>query len=393
MAGEPGSIEPVGRGQFLWFVAISVVAGGVYIWPETLMRDAGPEAPWCILASILAAMALISLDLWWASRTGGRVFFDRLLHLWGPGAWLWIVGNGVLLILLDATVISLFSDMIQSFYYPRTPLWLIRGSLLILAGWFGGLRLAQVTRATQFWLPILLAGFCLLALASMGHLERAYVLVPRVSPIDGSELLSGIITMWYLWMESSVVLTLAPSTRPSTLRAVWSATMVALAVQGLAVITIYIVVVGTLGPWVTALLAWPLLYVLNNLPPIAFIIARGSALIVPTWALAALFYVTTHIVSMSLNLEVALGGSRRTYRALAAGAALAIFSFTWLWSSPHAVTRFVVGLWDPVAMAWSVGITLLATGTSLVRGRGRAGTRHEPAASGKRRQPAPEPSG
>lgn len=397
MAGDVRPVEPVGRGQFLWFVATSVVAGGVYIWPETLMRDAGPEAPWSILTSILLAMGLVSLDLWWASRTEGSVFFGRLSNLWGNAAFVWLSVNTVLLLLLDASVVTLFSDMVQAFYYSRTPLWLLRGTLLLLAGWMGAQSLVQVTRAAQFWLPLLLAGFCLLALFATGSLHHAYVLTPRVSPLDGNELFSGVVTMWYLWMESSVVITLAPFVRPSNRRSIWTATMIAIALQGLAIIAIYAVVVGTLGPRATALLAWPLSYVLNNLAPISLIIARASALIVPTWAIAALLYVTAHILTVSINAQVALGSTRGAQRIFAAAFTMAVFACTWIWSSPHDATKFVVGMWDPVAMGWSAAITLLATATTLLRGK-RQGLDPRPEGSlevGTRKKggPTPEPTG
>ena len=82
-----GPIEPISRGQFFLITTTSVVVGGVYIWPQTVLTDAGLDAPWAVLLSISVALGITWLQTLWPPKTTGMTELGRMQAVWGWGRW------------------------------------------------------------------------------------------------------------------------------------------------------------------------------------------------------------------------------------------------------------------------------------------------------------------
>ena len=71
-------IEPISLGQFFLMVAVSVVAGGVYVWPSAVLEDAGLDAPWAIFVSVGLALGLVWLQTLWPPHVEGSSSLTRM---------------------------------------------------------------------------------------------------------------------------------------------------------------------------------------------------------------------------------------------------------------------------------------------------------------------------
>jgi hypothetical protein len=377
-----GPIERISAGQLFWMVGVTVVAGGVYIWPETVLRVAGFDALWALLAAIALATLVLALDLTWAARVPGLTYLDRLRRLWGPFAWFWFLGTTLIMLAIDGALGALFAQMLQVFFYPNTPTWALLVLLIGLGTWFGSQSLTTVARNTQFWFPIVLVSFFVLAWMGLPLAHESGALTPYWPPTV-HDLTTGIVATWYLWAQGPVAITLAPWVRGATWRQVRRWSLAALVFQGTMLLIIGALVVATLGPWASRILQWPLIYVFTNLGPVAFFIARPGIFLLSTWSAALVFYVAVRLFSASVNLEAgfSLDPTLRRYLVLGLGVMLVLFGLTF--PNPGAVSRFLVGTVDPVAVLWLGAHAVLACLVAVVRGY------RKPVASGLGTGPLP----
>ena len=141
---KSGTIEPISPGQFFLMSAVTVVAGGVYIWPSALLSDAGLGAPWAIVASISLALGLVWLQTLSPPHTGGASSLPRMQAIWGWMRWPLFTVTLAIYLALDGSLLALFSQMIHVSFYPLTPLWIFEWSGAVSIGWLAGKSLSQV---------------------------------------------------------------------------------------------------------------------------------------------------------------------------------------------------------------------------------------------------------
>lgn len=355
-----GPVERISRVQFFWMVGISVVAGGIYTWPQPMIRNAGTDAPWALGVTIVLAVAMVAGEIQWARRVPGATYFDRLTAVWGRAAWLWFTGTTALCVVVDAAMLALFVQMLGVFFYPDTPAWTMRVLLVGLAGRFAAQSLPVLARNVQFWFPVVLLTFFGLVALSLPHLQSLAQLHPDWPP-KMSHLDEGILATWYLWTQGALVITLAPWVRQASWGEIRRWGVAAYLFQGMMLFFTGGVVVGMLGRWAPQILAWPLIYVFVNLGPEAFLVARPGILVLPTWALALVFYLAVRMFFGSVNLQAALGfaSARRWWSVL--GMVLAVSLLALMFPTPEATTRALIDIIDPLAVAWM----LLHTGSTL----------------------------
>ena len=96
---------------------------------------------------------------------------------WSPGlgpVLTWI--TMLLMLALDAVILYLYGELLQTFFYPATLTWVTVVTMGALAVWMAVRSLAVVARNVQFWFPLILASFILVrpvfrrhALSGRGH--------------------------------------------------------------------------------------------------------------------------------------------------------------------------------------------------------------------------------
>lgn len=351
-----GPVEPISRGQFFLVTAISVVAGGVYIWPQTVLTDAGLDAPWAVLLSISAALAITWLQTLWPAKTRGPTELNRMRAVWGWGRWPLFLATAALYVPLDGALVILFCQMLHLLYYRNSPLWFFALSVLLTVGWLAGQSLTHVARNVQFWFPLIIASFVFLAVLSLGHFHELAALHPasviRVVPI-----VKGMVATWYLWMQGEVIVTVGAHVRDATWTQIRRWALAAVAFQGVIVVVIYALVVGTLGPEVADTLEWPLVFIFSNLTVRNLFISRPSILIVVAWVVALILYLTLHVFVLTVNLQDGLSLSPRGRLILVWSLVALLGAIAWCLPTPVAATDLVVHWIDPAAL----GVTIITS--------------------------------
>jgi hypothetical protein len=126
--------EPISLGQFFLMVAVTVVAGGVYVWPSTVVADAGSDALWAILASIGVALGLVYLQTLWPPAVPGPTALARAAHVWGWMRWPLFLITVAIYLTLDTALVALFSHVLHVAFYPYTPYVVFRMTMLLMVG-------------------------------------------------------------------------------------------------------------------------------------------------------------------------------------------------------------------------------------------------------------------
>jgi len=379
-----GPVEPIGTRQFFWLAAFTVVAGGVFIWPEVLVLNAGADAAWGLAASPLLACGVIVLQFAWASRIPGATYAERLAGVWGRLALPWLLGDLTLCTILDAALIVQFTDMLQTFFYPATTTLITRGILVGLVVWFAANQLTHLARNAQFWLPAIMLGVLGLFTLGAANIHEIPAILPNV-PVHPGKVFAGLVMMWYMWMQSEVLVTLGAHVRERTLWQLVPTALAAIALQGLVLVLLFVLVVGTLGPVGTAALEWPLIYVVMNIGPTKFFVARAGILVMPTWVAALLFYLAIRTFWSATNVQAVFSMPGRQRWLVALGFGILLFGLGCLWPTAEDATRFVINRWDPFALTWSL---VQSSATALLTGRAVGVRRRRGAPAGPHPTPA-----
>jgi spore germination protein len=357
------TVEPIGPLQFFFFLTMSMVTGGVFIWPEAVLSTAGNNALWAITGSIMLALATTAALFVWMSLTGPGIFVDRLHQTWGFLAWPWILSFSLLRVVLDAALVTLFSQMLSTIFYPLTPLWVLKLIILAEAAWFGGRRLTILSRNIQFWFPVLAFSFFLLASLAFGNVQSWWALRPS-SHVVLTPLTQAVIGTWFLWAQTDVLLTISHFMRPARAGLVRKLTVAAILFHSVVIVVIYMITVGALGPEAVMTLRWPLVYVLSNLSSHTFYLSRPGLIILLTWTGGMVFFSASHLFCLGMNLSQLAARSFRWTPQISWGAATVEFGGSFLLPSAAVASHVVLNVFDPLSL---VLVSILLTVSIVIR--------------------------
>jgi hypothetical protein len=298
-------VEPISRGQYFWIVFISVVAGGIYLWPTYVVKTAGPDALYALVGTTAVALLVQAALVDWARRVNRGPYADALRATWGGGLWAVLGGSAVLCLTVDGILLSLFGDMLSTFFYPATPRLVLTGVVAFTAFWIAMRPLATVARNVQFWVPLLLLSVGLMTVLSLQnvHFPEAVVPAPTLAVMPWARAVLG---TWFLYANGGLVATMVPAVRwarrPRPLRT----TLAATAMQGGILLLFYFIVVGALGLYAVPRLQWPVVYVLGLVNLNAFFIKGVGLFILITWASAMVLFLAVHWYCAAWNLQQAV---------------------------------------------------------------------------------------
>lgn len=361
-----GPIEPISRSEFFFVTSISIVAGGVYIWPQAVIADAGLDAPWSIMLLISIELIIVWLQTAWPGGIHGETALSRMRPLWGWVRWpIFAMTLGVYFA-LDATLFALFSQMLHMEFYPLTPRWVFGLSALGLAGWLGGKSLAQVARNAQWWLPLVVSSFFILATMSLGNFHQGTAVRPSAIIAIGP-VVKALISTGYLWIQSDVIVTFGAHVRETSWRQIRVWALAAVAFQGTVLITIYVLVVGTLGPNMAKTLEWPMIYIFTNLTVQTLFISKPGLLIVIAWVIALVMYEMVHLLTLSLNIQDGFSLSARGRNVTVWAMVILLAAIASRLTTPLMATHLLLHWVDPTILVLT-GITSILS-PLLVRWR------------------------
>lgn len=356
---KPGRIEPISSGQFFLMVAVSVVAGGVYIWPSAVLADAGQGAPWTVMLSVGLALGLVWLQTLWPPQVPGATSLTRMHAVWGGARWPLFMVTLSIYLGLDGSLLALFSQMLHVNFYARTPLWFFECSIALVIGWMAAKSVSQVARNVQFWFPIIIASFFLLAGMALPHWHQSAAIRPS-SLIALRPTFKGVVSTWYLWVQGEVIITLGAHVRSASWARIRLWALGAIAFQGWMLIVIYALVVGTLGPYAPIDLQWPLPFIFSDLTISALFISRPGLFILIAWVVALILYEAVTLMVLTTNLEDALDLGERARTGMVWALILLLLAIAIALSSPLKATRVVLDWIDPVALGLTLFTSILS---------------------------------
>lgn len=305
-----GPVEPMSRSQFFFFTAISVIAGGIYIWPQAVLSDAGMDAPWSLLLSISLAFAIVWWQTSWPAGLHGNSALARMRWIWGWLRWPLYFGTIMSYLILDGALTSLFSHLLHMEFYPMSPISLFTVTTLGMVGWLAAKSLSHFARNVHWWFPFVLGAFVLLVLMALGSFHQWAALRPSgllaVTPI-----LKGVVSTLFLWVQGDLIVTMGIHVRETSWHEIRRLAFAAIAVQSFVVVTTYMVVVGTLGPTVAKMLEWPAIYVFSNLTVPTLFISKPGLFIIIVWVIALILNIASHVSCLAINIQDGLGLSNR----------------------------------------------------------------------------------
>ena len=301
------------------------------------------------------------------ARTRGLTFFERLREVWGPFAWPWYMGTLVITVVVDAMILSLYAKMLQAFFYPDLATWILRLVLIGVAAWLARQTLAVLARNVQVWFPISLLSLAILMLLAFPNARMPGGIRP-VWPPEPQSVLQGVLQTGFLWSFPDAAVTMVVGLRRGTWPRVARLAGLSFAVQGLVLLALAVLLLGTLGPWPSETLMWPGIYLFVGLGPTSTSFLRPSMLILPMWTASFVLFQAVRLFAQGANLQGALRApaqGRHVYTAILAATVFACTLF--LPDAPRTLDMLSRDV-SPVAMVWAAlqfgGTWLLA----VVRG-------------------------
>lgn len=128
--------EPISRSQYFFLLAMALVAGGVYIWPQFLVLAAGQNAAYAIIASSILGGMAIWLKTAWVGYAAGQTYVSALRSTWGKLLmWPVLAIFAVLYLLLTMTLLALFGQLMGNTFFQFSSEWVIKALVAGSAGW------------------------------------------------------------------------------------------------------------------------------------------------------------------------------------------------------------------------------------------------------------------
>ncbi|SMC04803.1 Spore germination protein [Sulfobacillus thermosulfidooxidans DSM 9293] len=337
---------------------MSIVTGAIFIWPQAILLLAGDDTPWAILASIAMAVVMSSLALIWMNITPSGILADRMRHTWHGFAWPILFIHITLCLILDATMLALFAQMLSAVFYPLTPLWAMKLMIAAESAWFASRSFHVLARNIQFWFPILMLLLFLLITIEWTNVHCWWALRPSTH-IVVHPLLQAILSTWFLWKQNEVSVTVAHFVRSPTQMLIRKLTLGAILFQGIVISLIYVITVGSIGPYAVLRLRWPLVYVLSNQSSHTFYLSRPGLIILLIWTGAIVFYLAAHLFCMGVNLSKLFTKSYNLTPIAVWVFTILEIVITFFIPTPTTATHLLLDFFNPVDL--SVSVIVLVT--------------------------------
>lgn len=287
--------EPISPGQYMWLVAISVVAGGIYLWPQYLVTHMGSNGIYALFTTTAIAVGVTLLEVAIALNVGQPTFLAslrKILPVLGIG---FVFPISVLVCLVtDAIILALYGHMMKSYFYPLTPILAVEVCIVGIAWWIAIRTLSAVARSVQFWFPIILLLLVIIMAFSSIHLRFLDALIPSphffIAPW-----LNSVASTWFLYANGSVVVTLTPHVEWKRSRDAYFTAAFAILGQGAVLLVFYVIGLATLGPNGVSHLYWPLVYIFSLVSVRTFFFKGIGAFVIMAWTSSIVLYLAVHM--------------------------------------------------------------------------------------------------
>lgn len=350
-------------------VTVSVVAGGVYLWPQYVVKTEGTNGVWALLTTTGVALGVMTLQVLWVKMTKKTPYALMVRDTLGVvGLWVVMPVTGLFCLIIDGILLFLFGAMLHVFFYPMTPEIVMIGTIDVAAVWIGIRTLSTVARSIQFWFPIIMVSLAMILLFSSRDIRFLSSIVPTPTLVVPQWLRASLGT-WFLYANGAVVASLAPHVRwPGRARPLlWTA--LAIGFQGSILLILFAITLATLGAPAVAQLQWPMIYVFSLVSVRTFFFKGIGMFVLITWASALVLYLAVHLFCFSWNIQAMVDASFRARRWIVVAAGAVVFGIAVLIPSSIKAEQLLFGLMNPVDLSWSLGVLMLSVMVAWIRRR------------------------
>ncbi len=335
---------------------VSVVAGSVYLWPAYVVRLAGTGAYASLLVATGVAAGITLLQAAWMRRMAYRPYAAAMKATWSP--WLGPVLTWVTMLLmlaLDAAVLYLYGELLQTFFYPATPSWVTVGAIGVLAVWIAIRSLTVVARNVQFWFPLLLASFVLVLALATGDMRFPVAATPNLG-VPMASLARASVATWFLYANPCTTAALMPHVRRTGRWRAGTVALAAIALEGLILFSILYTALATLGPAVIPDMTWPIIYMFSLIHISSFFVQDVGMLVLITWTIAIILHLAVHSYVAAWNVGPPVGGYNPRRQYLVAGLGFAIVAGALSVGSVAEAKVWLFQILTPVDLGWTVAV-------------------------------------
>lgn len=335
----------MGRASFVWTVTASIVAEALFVWPLHVVLAAGQNA---ILAVGLIGGWAVAIALAHPATRPSSAGLRQALRVLDVLGWL-------LLGAVDTVMLVSLMAMLKTFYFFETPLWALLLPFCALVGWAAAKPRGTAQRLATLWVPLLFAGSLLVVLLAMGNVHYPRTLLPNQT-VHGGAVMQATAVMAYVVAPIGVTLRGLGSTvqTPPTAAVRLGGPLLAWSF----LTTLYLLVMGTLGPSALIHLRWPIVFMLDQVTvDSAFFISRVGIAVIFGWTLGIALGLLIHIDLMGEGVRHRWPSSA-TRPVVAGSVTLAWFVAALLIRTPATASTLLLSELDPIALGY-LGIEAL----------------------------------
>lgn len=284
-------METINAWQFATAMIASYIGLGVFQFPRELMDFSDGEALWSLLLLSLVFFGILKLYMHLALQMGDQPIGPLLSDLFTPvGALPLRLIRFSIGVLLAASALANFGQVMRTFFLPGTPIWAIEAALMLTAGYMAWYGAAVVARTIETVFLPSLVGSIMIGFLVVHELHFLWALVPSTH-IKVDALALGAYHSSYIYFSFDTILGLYPVVRPERRQAALTyATRMYLGTVGVFLFGLAIVV-GTEGPSAVSLMQWPPVSALRLANARGFFISKLGLLVVVLWGLFILAFI------------------------------------------------------------------------------------------------------
>lgn len=280
--------RPIGVFQYVTMVAVAVWTGQMYTWPLPLVEVAGSNGFPVLGLGILYMVVSGLVHQAWLRESGQSSALARI------GTAALAVSGMILVLVMDAALLSIFGNMLNVVFYAMTPRWALVMPMVGLAAWISIQPLVTIARLAQLWIPLVVGLSYLTVLAGINHIRFWSAVsvggIHWTGILPESRAMAGILIPFVPMM-----LLLAPQVNASRQRVRRGDYGLWIVIMGV-LTSFYIVGLTVLGPEAIDHLRWPMVYLFATITfGGSFFISRVGVITVFFWSILMILSMIVHV--------------------------------------------------------------------------------------------------
>lgn len=301
-----GGNDKITKGQNASLIIASVLGVGILSLPRELAKSSGPDGAILIIIGTLISILLITIYTKLMLKFKGQTIveiMDQILPK--PITKIIEMIFVVYYLILAATIVRIFADVIKMFLLQNTPLEFIILSILLTIVYIVRKGIEGISRLVQVVLPLVIIPFFFLLLSLLMNLDftNMYPLF-RLNVMD---ILKGLKTVLFSFIGIDVIL--ISTAYVNDTKKILRYNISAISFLGLIYLIIFIMVISQFGVEHTEDLLWPTLFLMKTIDIPGSFLENVHGVVIALWTfiilqiLSIILILANIILSKSFKLK------------------------------------------------------------------------------------------